>query len=421
MHAAILLDRYRRLAKKHVTRMYARPVLACAPIYRRMLRTRFIGVTGSGGKTTTKDLIFEVLRSRFRTHKSHDSNNQHFMLARMMFALRPGMEYCVQEIGVDGPGSLDAPVALLNPSIAVVTNVRMDHWAAFRDVDAIAAEKVKLVQGLVPGGIAVLNADDDRVLAMREQAPGSVLTYGTAEHADVRADEIVSEWPGGLRFVLRYRGESVEGRTGLHGKHLISCVLAAVATGLAAGMSLAECTTPIRDFRPHVGRMSIYTTRNGIVFVRDDWKSPLWSIRYPIEFMANIPAGRRLLVLGTISDIRGNSYAAYRDTVEHALRFVDEVVMVGDHAGKAARIGKRFGTDAVRGFPTVRDAATYLRSAVNPGDAVLLKGSNWFQHLSRLALMFDEDVRCWRARCRKQIFCDHCPLLSVPDPIIQSP
>jgi UDP-N-acetylmuramyl pentapeptide synthase len=416
MHPALIIDRYRRLAKKQVTRIYARPLIRCAPVYRRLLRnTRFVGVTGSGGKTTTKDLIFEVLRAKFRAHKSHDSNNQLFAVARTIFALRPSVEYCVQEIGADGVGSLDDPVKLLQPSIAVVTNVRTDHCTAFDNDDGIAAEKAKLVRGLASDGVAVLNADDERVLEMARFAPGRVLTYGTCAGADVRADEVVSDWPNGLRFVLHYRGASIAGQTGLHGTHLIHCVLAAVAVGLAAGMRLAECVAPIRDFRSHLGRMSIHNSRSGIVFIRDDWKSPLWSIRYPIEFMAGVAAKRKVLVLGTISDYRGQGYSPYRDTVGHALQFVDEVVMVGEHATKATRIARRFATTAVRGFPTVRAAAEYLRDVVRPGDAVLIKGANWSQHLGRLALIFDENVQCWRIRCGKQIFCENCALMTVPD------
>lgn len=418
MHHALIIDRCRRFAKKHLTRMYARPVIRSASVYRRLLRnTKFVAVTGSGGKTTTKDLIFQLLRSKFRAHKSHDSNNQLYTAARTIWGLRPGVEYCVQEISAARPGSLDEPVKLLRPSIAIVTNVRTDHCKAFENDEAIAAEKAKLVQGLPPDGVAVLNADDERVLAMARFAPGRVLTYGTGAAAEVRADQIASEWPGGLRFVLHYRGESIAGTSALHGAHLIYCILAAVAAALAAGMTLAECIAPLCDFRSHLGRMSIHRSRSGIVFVRDDWKSPLWSIRYPIEFMAGVAAGRKLLVLGTISDYRGQAYKVYRDTVSYALQFVDEVIMVGDHSTKAKKIAKRFETSAVSGFPTVRAAAAYLRATVQPGDAVLLKGSNPSQHIGRLALMFDAEVQCWRTRCGKQIFCENCALISVPEPM----
>ncbi|HLF10251.1 MAG TPA: UDP-N-acetylmuramoyl-tripeptide--D-alanyl-D-alanine ligase [Gammaproteobacteria bacterium] len=413
--AALIIDRIRTGGKTLAKHVYRRPFIWGAPLYRRLIpKTRFVGITGSGGKTTTKDLIFDVLNSKFRAHKSHDTNNQLYTVARTMFEIRPGVEYCVQEVGVSSPGSLDRSVELLAPSIAVVTNIRTDHCTSFKDEDAIADEKSKLVRGLNPGGIAILNADDERVLAMAAHAAGTVLTYGTSPSADVRADAVVSEWPEGLRFVVHYRGESFAGRTALHGTYLIHCVLAAVAVGIAVGMTVPECLEAIRNFGPRLGRMSIHHTRRGVTFVRDDWKSPLWSIRHPIDFVSTLPARRRLLVLGTISDYRGASYQRYRDTVKHALDVFDEVLMVGEHAGKAERLSKLLDSQALHGFETVEGAARYVLDTAQSGDVVLIKGPNPGQHLARIALVFDADVRCWRTKCGKEIFCDACALLTVP-------
>ena len=295
-----------------------------------------------------------------------------------------------------------------------MTNVRTDHCTAYKDEDAIAEEKGKLVRALGPGGIAILNADDDRVLAMSAYAAGAVITYGTGPAADVRAEQVVSEWPEGLRFVLHYRGESFAGRIALHGTHQIHCVLAAVAVGVAVGMTIPEALAAIRDFGARLGRMSIQRTRRGVTFIRDDWKAPLWSLQYPIDFLATLPARRKLLVLGTISDYRGNRDRRYRDTVQYALGVVDEVLIVGEHASKAERIAKRLGSQAVRGFYTVEAAARHVLDIAASGDLVLIKGSNTHQHLGRIALALDRDVRCWRTKCGRQMFCDDCSLLSVP-------
>lgn len=414
MKAARVFQRIRAARKALVTRCY----WGCAPLYRRLLsNTRFIGITGSGGKTTTKDLTFEVLNSKFRAHKSPGSRNTADTIARTLLEVRPGVAYHVQEVGAQRPGALDPAMRLLAPSIAVVTNVRTDHCTAFKDEDGIAHEKAKLVRALGPSGIAILNADDERVLAMAAYAAGAVITYGTGLTADLRADQIVSEWPEGLRFVVHYRGESFAGRTALHGTHLIHCVLAAVAVGVAVGMTVPEALEAIRDFGPRLGRMSIQQTRRGVTFIRDDWKSPLWSIRNPIDFLGTLPARRKLLVLGTISDYKGASYSRYRDTVKYALGIVDEVIIVGDHAGKAERIANTLGSQAVRGFFTVETAARHVLDTAASGDIVLIKCSNAAQHLGRIALAFDTDVRCWRTKCGKQVFCDECSLLSVPPTI----
>lgn len=413
MEPRVIIDRARTAAKRVAKAIYRWPLIWAAPVYRKVLlpQTRFIGITGSAGKTTTKDLTYEILRSRFRAHKSFDTNNQLFTVARTMIEIRPGTAYCVQEVGVAGVGSMDRAVRLLAPSIAVVTTVQNEHGSAFPNDDAIAEEKARLVRALLPGGIAVLNADDPRALAMAQYAPGQVVTFGLGHDADVRGAAVEADWPHGIRFEVHYRGEAYSGLAALHGTHLIYCILAAVATGVAAGIEVPQCLDAIRDFRTPLGRMSVHTTRSGIVFVRDDWKAPLWSLAYPIEFMSNIPARRRVLILGTIADYRGSSFSRYRDIVGLALRHVDEVVMVGPHAGKAERIARQMPAGAVRGFLDVKSTREYLAQTLAPGDAVLLKGSHAAQHLSRLALMFDSNVTCWREQCHKEIMCDACALL----------
>ena len=391
-----------------------RCAIQCAPLYRRILSsTRFIGITGSGGKTTTKDLTFEVLRSKFRATKSAGSKNTFDAIARGLFDIRPGVVYHVQEVGAKAPGSLDRSVKLVAPSVAVVTNIRSDHISAYKTVDEVAREKSKLVSALRPDGVAILNTDDERVISMSALAPGAVITFGLSPTADVRAEEVVSDWPGGLRFVVTHRGQSFPARSALHGTHFIHCLLAAVAVGIAAGISVPEALEAIREFGPRPGRMSVYATRGGVTFIRDEWKSPLWSIRAPIDFLGTVPSRRKLLVLGTISDYRGSSYPTYRDTVEYALGTADEVIMVGEHAGKAPRIAKHLGSEAVRGFSTVEAAARYLLDTAASGDVVLIKGPS-AQHLTRLALVFDRDVRCWLAKCGRVPFCDECSLLSIP-------
>ena len=417
MNRALIIDNLRTRGKALAKTVYRSPFIQLAPAYRRLIpKTRFVGITGSGGKTTTKDLAFAVLSSKFRSHKSHDTNNQLYTVARTMFEVRPGVAYCVQEVGVSAPGSLDRMVRLLAPSIAVVTNIRTDHVTAFKDEDEIAAEKAKLVRALTPGGIAILNADDDRVLAMAKYAPGTVITYGIGQSADLRAEDVVAEWPAGLRFTVRHRGEAFAGRTSLHGAHLIHCVLAAIAVGVAAGVTIPEALEAIRDFEPHLGRMYVQRTQSGVTFVRDDWKAPLWSIRHPMDFVSTLPARRKLLVLGTIADYKGASYQRYRDTVRYALPMFDEVIMVGEHASKATRLAKLLATDRLRGFETAEPAAKYVLGTAQTGDVVLIKSPN-AQHLGRIALAFDGDVRCWKAKCGKDIFCDTCSLLSVPSPV----
>src|SRR5690606_11272259 len=147
-----------------------------------------------------------------------DTNNQLFTVARTMIEIRPGTAYCVQEVGVAGVGSMDRAVRLLAPSIAVVTTVQNEHGSAFPNDDAIAEEKARLVRALLPGGIAVLNADDPRALAMAQYAPGQVVTFGLGHDADVRGAAVEADWPHGIRFEVHYRGEAYSGLAALDRK-----------------------------------------------------------------------------------------------------------------------------------------------------------------------------------------------------------
>jgi UDP-N-acetylmuramyl pentapeptide synthase len=167
-----------------------------AAAYRGLLdRTVFIGVTGSAGKTVTKELIAAVLGTRWSGHRNAASKNELRWVVRTILATRPWHSFCVVEVGASGPGSLDRPLGLLRPRIAVVTHIGDDHRSAFRTPDATAREKGKLVAALPPDGTAILNADDPRVAAMGAACAGRVITYGTTPEAAVRADGIRGAWP----------------------------------------------------------------------------------------------------------------------------------------------------------------------------------------------------------------------------------
>jgi UDP-N-acetylmuramoyl-tripeptide--D-alanyl-D-alanine ligase len=195
----------------------------------------FVAVTGSGGKTTAKDLIAAVLSTQFRGVKSPGQSNRIEEVPQTIFRVRRSHDFCVQELGAWGPGSLDASIDLLRPSIAVVTNIAADHRAAFRTLETTAEEKGKVIARLPPTGTAVLNADDPLVLAMRSRCRARVITFGLGPDAEVRAEGVQSVWPDRLAFTARVGAESLRVQTRLCGTHWMPSVLAALAVGLAKG------------------------------------------------------------------------------------------------------------------------------------------------------------------------------------------
>lgn len=379
---------------------------------RRLSNTLFIGVTGSAGKTTTKDLIANILeRHLSKGVKSRGSLNWPEDMVRLVLSTRKSDAYCVAEISAHGPGTVDVAVALLRPTIGVVTNIGADHFSAYRNRDAIAAEKSKLIKSLPNDGVAILNADDPRVLAMQSLFAGRTVTYGLANDALLRGEAIQSVWPNRLFLTATWQGESVQVNTQLCGAHWAPAVLAALATGVALGVPLAVAAQAVTSVEPFEGRMAP-VIMDGITFIRDDWKAPLSTIEPAFEFMRSAKASRKIVVIGTISDYQGDSSRRYVEIGESALAFADCVVFVGPRASASLRARRKASAD-FRAFASLRDASTYLRAYLVAGDLVLLKGSHKADHMQRLIVDLRTKVNCWRSDCRRLQSCEACELLQV--------
>jgi UDP-N-acetylmuramyl pentapeptide synthase len=410
-----LLDQLEHGGKAVAKAIYRRPTIEAARLWRRMLPgTRFIGVTGSAGKTTTKDLLYCALTSRYRCTRNTDSNNQLYSIARTLIATGPMNEYCVQEVGASERGAFDPMMALLRPEVGVITNIGSDHFKSFRTREGVAAEKGKLIACLPTEGLAVLNADDALVAAMARHCRARVVTYGLHRPAEFSAQVVTDRWPGRLSLRIHHENESVLAKTRLLGAHQAGSVLAAVATACALGVPLAEAALAVSRHEPLLGRMSVQPGARGVTFIRDDWKAPLWSLAAVWQFMGEASAPRKLIVLGTISDYGGDSRRVYRQSVSQALAVADHVLLVGARANSLQSHFANEAGDRLHGFEHIRGAAHWMQEHARAGDLVLLKGSNQSDHLARLALAGESDVGCWRTRCSRGIFCDRCRLIREP-------
>jgi UDP-N-acetylmuramyl pentapeptide synthase len=294
--------------------------------------------------------------------------------------------FCVIEVAASGPGSVAQTGRLLRPRIAVVTNIGSDHRRTFRTYEATAAEKRSLLDAVVDGGTAVLNADDPHVIAMAEGFPGRVIRFGCSPNASLRAEDVRSPWPERLSFTLRCDGRSLPVRTMLCGKHWVSGVLAALGVASAMGVALEQAVEALATVPPTPGRMSPVSW-NGVTFIRDDIKAPLWGFDAAFEFLTEARAARKLAVIGTISDYPGDSARKYRSVARRALEIADEVVFAGPNARHALKEG-RTAADSLHAFPTARAAGEHLLSNLREGDLVLLKGSAIADHLRGIVDMY---------------------------------
>jgi len=405
--------------------------------------TRFIAVTGSCGKTTTKDLIATVLAARYPGRKSDDTFNCGVDVVRSVLAVRPDDRFLVQELGAWGSGTLDQGIDLVRPDIAVVTNLRNDHYSRFRGPHGAQAEKGKLVASLPATGTAVLNWDDPLVRDLATRTLAAVVSFGRSSQAQLRAWDVRSTWPEPLSFCVDDGGRTTRVRTQLHGEHLLGSALAALAVGLRLGMDLDAVAAALETAPPTFRRMTPVVLADGVAFMRDDYKAPADSLPEVLTFLRNARATRRLAVIGWIADFPGRSRRMYTQIAREALEVLDAVIFVGQRATElwgvqhsTARDDQRAfrqrffssgsdatdRSDAARStagdifvFTTVEEADQFLRDYLTAGDLVLLKGSGPVDHLERLLLSRQAPVACWALNCRRTHPCDVCALLRAPE------
>ena len=376
---------------------YELALIALAHLWRRALaHVLVVAVTGSCGKSTTRALIDAVLSPDGVTPMLTNNDNQPAMLARQLLRLRPWSRHCVAEVTPAGfKQRLDFRVTLglTVPRIGVVTNIGFDHADLFGDQDGIAAAKGMLIEALPDDGVAILNADDPRVLAMAARTRARVVTYGLADGADVRAEDVQASWPAGLSLTACHAGERHVVTTRLLGAHWVHAVLAAIATGLATGLPLATIARRLGTAACTQGRFSAHVVE-GITFIRDDIKAPLGTIEPALRFMRDAQAPRKIVVMGTISDYMHGSTRSgsrqrrfvYTDVARQALAVADHVIFVGGQASKCLEARDPRHPGRLQAFYSVRAAQPYLARLFAPGDLVLLKGTH---RLDRLVELLD--------------------------------
>ena len=401
-------------------RLYRPLHLKLAALHRsRLAGVTFVGVTGSAGKTSAKTMIAEILKAAGSVKQTSGTGNRLFHIAEVILETLPGQDFCVMELSAERTGYFGRLLPLVRPDIGVVTTVGDDQLKSFGSREAIAAEKGKLIASLPPGGTAVLNADDPLVRAMGDGFGGRVITYGMAQGADLRARDLRAAWPERLSFTVRFEGRDYAVRTQLCGKHWAPAVLAALATGVAAGIPLDQAVELIAAVPPNRARMEPVAAPGGITFIRDDWKGAYWGMPTVYDFLREAEAERKVLVVGTLADYHGTVRSRYRIVGEEALKVADAVIFVGNMATYGLR-AQRFAGEgqSVLAFPDVRQAAVALRDFLRAGDLVVLKGAVRADHLGRLLLARSGPVACWRMDCGKDMLCDACPKLRGAEPAV---
>lgn len=378
--------------------------------------TTVVGITGSAGKTTTKDICSAVL-SEFGGCPTLRSKNDHFDVVRNLLKLRWSHRYFVVEMSGGVPGHLDHSMSVVKPEIGVLTNIGRDHYKAFLSIEGIAAEKAKIVSRLPKEGTAVLNIDDPNVRTIGEAWPYRKVWVGRSPEATIRLIDASSKWPAPLSLTIEYKSVIYEIKTNLYGTHMALPVLCALGVAAALELPLEKAISGVRKVRPPEGRMQIVEDDDGVVFIRDDWKAPDWTLQAPLEFLEQADAERKVAVIGTVSDFSTDSSSKYKQIAKRARQSADLVIFIGPNAHRAMRARRDPGDRSLLGFERVVDAARFLKQELRRGDLVLLKGSAKADHLVRLIYDRSQPVECWAERCGLNRFCGTCPRLYQSAPM----
>ncbi len=348
----------------------------------RFVRTRvpekLVGITGSAGKTTTKELLAAILSSRFRTHWTPGNLNNLYGFPLSLLNVPDGTEWMVAEMGMSTPGELRQLSLLGRPDVAVFTVVRPVHLEFFESVQAIAEAKSEILAGLAPDGFIVANADDPEVTRIAKRHGARVVWYGlNSETADVKGRDLRPEPDGavGSRFTLEAGGQSVEVRLPLHGLYNVENCVAAAACAWALGMPLDEIAAAVRGVKPASMRGVVHRAEGGFLLIDDSYNSNPDALGKALESAAAYPAERRVAVLGDMRELGPEGPRFHRESGERAARLgFSPVVGVGELSRELVAGAQAAGAEAVW-LSDAAAAAEWAAGGVRKGDVVLVKGS----------------------------------------------
>lgn len=399
----------RRLLRHGRTRMRGMQ----AYLWRRLLcRTRFIAISGSVGKTTTKELLAGILEQFAPTARTPGNCNHRKFGGpeATLLSVRPWHRFAVIEAGIERPGDMRSVARLIKPDIAVMLEVKRCHTNVFRSVEAIAREKGELLKSLRRSGDAVINRDNPLVVSMLDHCRARITGFGRSEQATIRLLDAHSNWPDRLQLTIEFEGRKFEIGTRLVGEHWTNSVLAALSAATRCGVAMKDAIRALEKIEPFWARMQPVTLPgSGATIIRDEWNGSIDTFEAAFAFLNDASAPRKIVVTSDYSDsstkLRGRANRLGRKVAEVA----DVAVFVGDYAERSATSAVNAGMPAgnVHSFVTLAGATEFLRKTLQAGDLVLIKGQA-NHHLSRIYLGLLGPVSCTTLSCSRQFLCDRC-------------
>jgi len=352
-----------------------------ARFWRRQLDVEVIGITGSVGKSTTKEVVAEVLSRRYRTLKSPGNLNNEIGLPLTLLKLKNDHERAVLEMGFYIPGEIDFLCDIALPKVGVVTNVGTVHAERAGTIEDIARGKSELVKSLPsePEGLAILNYDDPLVKEMAKVTEARVFSYGMNPRADLWADEVVGLGLDGIRFKLHFRNEVIHLRVPLIGRHSVHTALRAAAVGLNDGLSWQGIVDGLQSRKTQL-RLVAVRTESGAIILDDTYNASPESTMAALNLLEDLD-GNKIAVLGDMLELGQYERQGHELVGARVAEVADELVVIGEKskwtASSAARAG--LNPDKISEFVAAEETIDYLKDRLQANDVVLVKGSRGMQ------------------------------------------
>jgi UDP-N-acetylmuramoyl-tripeptide--D-alanyl-D-alanine ligase len=324
--------------------------------------------------------------------------------------------YAVLEVGIDGPGQMQKHAQMLQPDCVVVTSIGSDHNRSLHTIEQTRDEKAKMVRVLGPSQTAFLNGDDPNVLWMKSQTKAHVITFGRSPENDVIAEDVQLDWPRGMHVAVRDGATRCELRAGLIGDKMVYPILAAFAVARAAGRTIDEIRRSLQLLLPTPGCLQPVALDGSAWVLRDEFKSSVETIDSALDVLEAIPAQRKWVVIGEVSEPFGKQGPIYKRIGHRMGCIASYVIVLGGrkqyqgYASSFSRTGKPRSSIFHAGRNVFR-ATEILKEHLRPGDVVLLKGRDT-QKLERIAFLLEgHSVGCDLEVCDARFRCSNCSLL----------
>ncbi len=341
--------------------------------WRDRLALKVVCITGSSGKTSTKEITAAVLAARYRVVKTEGNLNNHIGLPLSILSASRSDDVAVWEIGMNHAGEIAPLAELARPDLAIVTNIGVAHIEFLGSREAIAVEKGALVEAVGANGAVVLPTDDDFQEALAAKSRARVITAGFSGGDVSVSDFVMTE--DGSRFTLKAGGEEVAATLPVPGEHMVRNALLAVATGLEFGLSLEECAEGLAGVRLAGGRLNRRVVR-GCTILDDTYNANPDSMEAAVRTLVGMPVrGRRIAVLGKMGELGSHASEGYARVGRAAARGLDVLIAVGSETVPLTESARRDGLAEIHETSSVEEAALLLRNLAVDGDVVLVKGS----------------------------------------------